>query len=837
MSSDGVTRVYLLKPGETLGAYRVVRPLGAGGMGEVYLVEHIHLRKNYALKILPAAICAEPQFVDRFRIEARVMADLEHPGIVRVHNFGEDGGKYYLVMDYVEGADGAPRTLEDELAWGKKLPEPRVREIALQLCDALVYAHGFQGTGIIHRDLKPSNILLQSGGGAAGAPRIKVADFGLAKIVGGDYIKSVLDRTARLTILAPTTPVPVAEQATECGDATSPVSSTASLLGTYDYMSPEQKAGAAIDARSDLFAVGVILYRLLTGHKPDGAYEPPSKSGVDTAWDGIVKRCLQRNPDKRYATAAQMRADLATAGLPVFRKPRVRIAAAAAGALLLLGAVWFLRPAGAPAPTEPSGPEPAGVAAPAEAGPTITFTVRVQPADARVTVRKGDEVVAESDRPGARGNSFRLRPGVYTFTASKPGHRPQQQDIAVGPKETEWTVRLDEVHGLIRIASAEGSKVSILAPDGRPVEMEPSPAEGGRLDYRVLEGRYQVIITRSNHAAFSRTVEVTEERPVDVDAVLTGLPGRLRVRSTVPLEVWQFGTLLGTSGAWITGLPAGDQTIELRRDGFRSVRMPVTMPPGGEADIEAPALVTRHATVVVRAQFPCPGGVSNFTGRARVRIGDGGPETEVDLPHALETRDLGHSIRVSVSADGFRKAEPRSIRPTDDSTNDLVFDLVPKPSRIRLVSPIPAGIYRESAVQGTTIRRSLFGQIRPLAHTGEEMTLDPFVTHVLYAWAEGYLPERVEITLDKADTQFPDREVRLTPASPAFLEVVLDPETAELRVGGVVETNRILTLPSGMAIPVEIRSDGYRTQTNVLRGAAGATNQVRVALEKLPPAP
>lgn len=770
VSSDGVTRVYLLKPGEILGAYRVVRPLGAGGMGEVYLVEHVHLRKNYALKILPAAICAEPQFVDRFRIEARVMADLEHPGIVRVHNFGEDGGKYYLVMDYVEGADGAPRTLEDELAWGKKLPEPLVREIAIQLCDALVYAHGFQGSGIVHRDLKPSNILVQSGG-AAGAPRIKVADFGLAKIVGGDYIKSVLDRTAHLTILAAATPVPVAEQATECGDATSPVSSTASLLGTYDYMSPEQKAGAAIDARSDLFAVGIILYRLLTGHKPDGAYEPPSKCGVDKAWDGIVKRCLQRDPAKRYASAAQMRADLSTAGLPVFRKPRIRIAAAAAGVALLLGAVWFLRPAGGPTPPDPdpaspAAPGPAAAGGGAEAGPTLPFTVRVQPPDARVTVRQGETIVAEGDRPGARGHAFRLRPGAYTFVAAKPGYRSQQQDIAVGPKETEWTVRLDEVHGLIRIDHAAGAKVAVLAADGRPLEIEPTPARDGGLDYRVLEGRYQVIITRSNHAAFSRTVEVTEERPVDVDAVLTGLPGRLRVRSAAPLEIWQFGTLLGASGAWITGFPAGEQTIELRRDGFRSVRMPVTMPPGGEADVEAPDLVTRHATLIVRAQIPCPGGSSNYAGRARLQIGDGTPEIEVELPHAVEIRTLGQSVNVGLSADGFRKVDSRSLRPADDATNEILFTLVPKPSRIRLVSEVPAGIYRESAIQGTTLRRSLFGQVRPLARTGEELSLDPFITHVVFVHADGYMPERVELTLDKPDTTFPPRTVTLTP-SPA----------------------------------------------------------------------
>jgi len=363
----------------------------------------------------------------------------------------------------------------------------------------------------------------------------------------------------------------------------------------------------------------------------------------------------------------------------------------------------------------------------------------------------------------ARGTSFRLRPGVYTFTASKPGHRPQQQDIAVGPKETEWTVRLDEVYGLIRVSRAEGSKVSILTSDGRPVEIEPAAAGGGRLDYRVLVGRYEVIVTRPHHAAFTRHVDVSEDRPVDLDAVLTGLPGRLRVRSAAPIEIWQFGKLVGLSGDWIPGFPSGDHTLELRHEGFRSVRLPVTVPPNGEADVEAPALVTRHATVIVRAQFPCAGGVSNYTGRGRLRMGEGAPETEVDLPLTTETRDLAHSLGVSLTVDGFRTPDSRTLRPTDDSTNDVVFDLVPKPSRIRLTTTIPAGVYRESAVQGTTLRRSLFGPVRPLARTGEEMSLDPFVTHVVYVVADGHLPERVELLLDKPDTTFPPRSVTLTP--------------------------------------------------------------------------
>ena len=129
MSKGLPKHAYALKAGHKLGLYRVVRPLGAGGMGEVYLVEHVHMNKQYALKLLPADLAGDGEFIDRFRIEARVMADLEHPHIVRVHNFGEEDGVYYLIMDYVEGPDGAPRTLEDELAWARRCRIARSRRL------------------------------------------------------------------------------------------------------------------------------------------------------------------------------------------------------------------------------------------------------------------------------------------------------------------------------------------------------------------------------------------------------------------------------------------------------------------------------------------------------------------------------------------------------------------------------------------------------------------------------------------------------------------------------------------------------------------------------------
>ncbi len=288
LSSD-----YMLPNGQVLGQYRVLRPLGRGGMGEVYEVENLLTRKRYALKVLPKAATTNPTFIDRFRVEARVMSDLDHPHIVRVHHAGDEGGVFHLTMDLIAGPEGGARSLEDVLAQGRP-DEHQVRTWALEICDALSYAHHHD---VIHRDLKPSNILLDANN------RVKVADFGLAKVVGTDYLKSMVDHS--LSVVGE---MSHGDQKTMGGPSgTRPTSSARAILGTYDYMAPEQKAGGDVSVPSDLYAVGVILYRLLTGVKPEGAFRPPSAFGVSRVWDPIVVRCLQPNPADRYPDAESLR--------------------------------------------------------------------------------------------------------------------------------------------------------------------------------------------------------------------------------------------------------------------------------------------------------------------------------------------------------------------------------------------------------------------------------------------------------------------------------------------------------------------------------------------------
>jgi serine/threonine protein kinase len=257
----------------TLGEYKILKELGRGGMGVVHLAEHQRLLTKYALKVLPQAFSEDPKLVERFHNEARVMAELTHPNIVKVVNMSCEGTTYYLVMEYVESETGAPKNLRQLMReHNGKIPPDIAERIVLDILSALMTAHE---RGIIHRDIKPANILLDKDGTA------KVADFGLVKILGGE------DRTA-----------------------TKKVTLTAEglVLGTYDFMSPEQKAGNPVDLRTDIYAVGVIIYSMLTGRKPEGRFSLPSEINPELPkkWDAIVDKCLQNLPEDRYQSASDV---------------------------------------------------------------------------------------------------------------------------------------------------------------------------------------------------------------------------------------------------------------------------------------------------------------------------------------------------------------------------------------------------------------------------------------------------------------------------------------------------------------------------------------------------
>jgi eukaryotic-like serine/threonine-protein kinase len=271
-----------LTPATRLGPYEIVAPLGAGGMGEVYRARDPRLKREVAIKLLPADLASSPARLARLEREATTVAGLNHPNIVVLHSIEEDAGTRFLTMELVEG-----RSLATLVAPGG-LPLARLLDLAIPLADALVAAHE---KGVVHRDLKPANVMLTREG------RVKVLDFGLAKLTQPD---SDPDATQ-----APTMAMPVSE--------------LGQVVGTVPYMAPEQIRGEAVDARTDLFSFGILVYELCCGERPFvGATladvsssilrDPaPPLSGVRSDLprdlERIIGRCLEKHPRERFQTA------------------------------------------------------------------------------------------------------------------------------------------------------------------------------------------------------------------------------------------------------------------------------------------------------------------------------------------------------------------------------------------------------------------------------------------------------------------------------------------------------------------------------------------------------
>jgi serine/threonine protein kinase len=527
----------VLEPGTQVGKYEIIRFLAEGGMGIVYHAKHTLLLSQHAIKVVRKTFANQKEFTTRFRREARIMAALEHPNIVRVTDFGEHEGMCYYVMDYVAGPDGPPRTLEDEIKIAVQagdrpgIPQRRARDIGLQVCNALAYAHGYSKEGVAHLDLKPSNIMIVGESSVSGYKMpVKVTDFGFAKILGREsMLKSI-----------------AISQSTD-------IQSKAMITGTPRYMSPEQwKGEQEAGPASDIYALGTIMYEAMIGKVPQEVYpaKPPSSFGCAEDWDHIIEKCLRNNPMKRYPSADKLADDLRKIRFVQFqsarekkkKRRRFRRVAVLLGMLFLIGVI----------------------------GAALIHLGVIDEA----TVDQSKLAVSQQIQKGRKRIGSLLKP---------PGFLNVRSDPAVN------ITIFSETGEVFKPGSTDsfGHKTGIRLAEGvYYIVMERNP-------YYPMTNR--IVIVPGEIATLDRKFPESQIDPRAADAerrkrlFLTGSkrkPGRIRILCNVPeAEIYSGDELIGKAGE-ILSLPTHiKQKLEIRAPGHKSKTVDVTLTtPGVQAD-------------------------------------------------------------------------------------------------------------------------------------------------------------------------------------------------------------------------------------------------------------
>ncbi|HET7292652.1 MAG TPA: protein kinase [Vicinamibacteria bacterium] len=508
-----------LAPGTRLGPYDVAAPLGAGGMGEVYRARDARLSRDVAVKVLPASFSADADRLRRFEQEARATGLLNHPNILQVHDIGSYEGAPYVVSELLEG-----ETLRDRLS-GTPLPVRKAVDIAAQIARGLSAAHE---KGIVHRDLKPENLFVTRDG------RVKILDFGLAKLVGGEALAEAETNTH-------------GAQGTDAGK----------VLGTVGYMSPEQVRAQPVDHRSDIFSFGSVLYEMLSGRRAfRGAStvetmsailreDPPELSATNRslppALERIVSHCLEKSPEERFQSARDIAFDLeqlsgsATTHAPLAPVARARVHWRSAVFGFGLGAfaaaaVAFAVIRRAPPPVLPE-------------FRVITFQ-RGMVGESRFAA-DGRTIVYTAQWPGARRNIFTAQPGspesrgLEIKDAWELVGVSRSGELAVlltrGPAPGRTLARLPMGGGAPRVV-AERVFNADWGPDGTSLAVVRAEAGKSRLEFPMGEPLYEAVYIDNLRVSPRGDLVAFTDHPIYLDnrgdVVVVDLAGHKRTLSS-----------------------------------------------------------------------------------------------------------------------------------------------------------------------------------------------------------------------------------------------------------------------------------------------------------------
>jgi len=712
----------------TISHYRIIKPLGEGGMGQVYLAEDTNLGRLVAMKVLAAKYNADPDFLARFKREARATAKLNHPNIVMIHEIDEHDGITYIVMEYVEG-----ESLKD-LIRREKLPIPKILAIVKQVGDGLGAAHKER---VVHRDIKPANILLGKTG------QVKIVDFGIAK----------LQDTTGLTQEGRT-------------------------MGTPHYMAPEQVKGEKVDTRADIFSLGVLLWEMLARQLPfngETGYaimfaitqkEPAPLAKFNPEVSGnlqeIISRCLQKDADRRYQNVEALQRDLHAeeqalrAGIDATQtiisdkgadiRPRRwqgrRRAMIAYAALLALSVITFLllrgtnkeEPmAGLSIATSPAGAaiflngdsigisplENYGVAAEenlavrlrqpgyftfdtaivVKTGERFRLSQSLRPATVQVAViinpATAQVIIDDQTISPSRRANLELKVGQHRIRVLNAGYISVDEPFIL-QQDLNDTLRYNLVKLPGPAANAGGLSIT-SQPDGATITLNGAPA--GKTPYQnqnLKPGRYKVVASKEGFENYSGEVTVRSGETVPLEVTLKALTvtGRLSIKSDPEgATIFLDGRELGNTPQELNNVPAGSRQIELRKKGYKEYNATVVVEAQQLRTIDARLEALRGKLQVLVLPF----GTIYIDGSAQAR--DSNVRFMKDL--------LAGSYELKVTHPTFGNYK-KTVNIKDGAVADIVVDFN-RQLDIRVASfdetgtkPVWGEIYVDGVAQGQT---------------------------------------------------------------------------------------------------------------------------------------
>lgn len=763
-------RTVELEPGKKFAGYEIIRKIGQGGMGTVWLARHNTMDVELALKTLHPHLTRDESAVSRFMSEIRNSAQLKHPNIIRAQNAGIEDGIYYLVSEFIEGQE-----VESLLTQEGRLSEEMALHIAREVAKGLKYA--WDKHSMLHRDIKPENIMLGA------EDRVFIMDMGIAK--------RMLESSPGIT-------------------------SEDALLGTPHYMSPEQIRGnGKLDARSDMYSLGASLFHMVTGTYPyngDSIINIATKHLVDPVPNPaernpelsaqlteLIESLMQKAPDGRPNTwqevidsidqilgvdARTMIIDRPSASKDTIKR-NINLGAAALTAIcstLIYMAYFFLN--------QPAAPEQSSL---------IGFKFDVTPPDTRITILHNGQAVEKYQQVKTDTGLFTLKPGKYTALIKKDGYKPLTKEFPVSDNHTALSISLEEITGQLKL---------ITAPD---VEVMAVPIQGGNIitlgqtdnrgictgDLRV--GSYKLQLTHPQYTAEELNIVIREDKLTEKKQEMFLKPGLLVIQSDIQYEVFKDGAMIGTTNKPIDSLEVGQHKLTISGPGYRPTELTVTVSDRPSSPLKSPTLEMQRGTISVELRLPpIYADREILPNTVEYQINDQ-PWRTVSRPVLLQDIPCG-THKVKIRLDGF-STEPSEIEleVKDQTTTLSNFRVVPNPATL-IVQTNPANC-------------DIYNNGKKIGSSNREIPMSAFLDHQLTISKLGYKPVTQKVYLKPGESRtitIPELSLQLgnlkiaTTIDPAYNLIENPPTSGSIRLDDEQGWRE-------MAIPALVRDIPCRT--------------------------